>query len=60
MWASFIIWILTATEWKGSENSHIDIILHYFSNTSKMIHKYPELMVQAKQAVKKVQKDNLA
>ena len=34
LWVSYIIWISTAIEWKGSENSCIDIILHYFSYTS--------------------------
>ena len=31
---SFIIWVFTAIEWNGRENSHVDIILHPFSNTS--------------------------
>ena len=34
MWVSFIIWNFTAIEWMGSKDSHIDIILHYFGNTS--------------------------
>ena len=34
LWARFIICIFTAIECKGSENSHIATILHYFGNTS--------------------------
>ena len=34
MWVSFIICIFTPIKCKGSEHSHIAIILHYFGNTS--------------------------
>ena len=38
VWVNFIICIFTAIECKGSENSHIGIILHYFGNTSSDTH----------------------